>query len=169
MTSQKVTGWTEDEALNEVRKQLGPGELHIDTNERECVAAIVDFDGPDGIVTVDGNFVTGRSKIQSGKYLYITSKVFVMGEFPSVQWIYKTGYCTGWVMKWLSMEIAASLAGNSRNIPTHGTKEDSMAAATLSLFLRELLVEPHHQCLKRVLDMIPSRLLRYLPRRYVSL
>ncbi|KAK4182426.1 hypothetical protein QBC35DRAFT_395993, partial [Podospora australis] len=70
----------------------GVAALCIDTNERDCVAAIGNFDGSDGIMTVDENFfVTGRSKIQSGKYLYITSKVSVMGEFPSLQWIYKTG------------------------------------------------------------------------------
>ncbi|KAK4654798.1 hypothetical protein QC762_0039720 [Podospora pseudocomata] len=89
MTSKKVCGRSEDEVLDEVQKQLGLGELRIDTNERDCVAAIVDFDGPDGLVAVDGNFyVTGRRKTQSGKYLYVTCEVYVMGEFPSVRWIY---------------------------------------------------------------------------------
>ncbi|KAK0739022.1 hypothetical protein B0T21DRAFT_286006, partial [Apiosordaria backusii] len=65
-------------------------ELYIDGNEHQHIAAVVDFDGPNGMVAVDDLFLaTGQEKTQQGKWLYITSNVFVMGEFPRVRWIHK--------------------------------------------------------------------------------
>lgn len=66
------------------------GELRIDTDERNYVAAVVDIGGPDGIVVEDGTvLVRVWSKTQSGKYLYLTSKVFIIGDFLSVRWVCK--------------------------------------------------------------------------------
>ncbi|KAK4170600.1 hypothetical protein QBC36DRAFT_201080, partial [Triangularia setosa] len=67
------------------------GEFYIDANEHKHIAAVVDFDGPDGMVAVDNLFLaTAQEKIQGGEWLYITSSVFVMGERPSVRWIHKS-------------------------------------------------------------------------------
>ncbi|KAK4197242.1 hypothetical protein QBC40DRAFT_285899 [Triangularia verruculosa] len=86
-----VSGWTEPQLLEAVKAHIGGGDFYIDAEEHKHIAAVVDFDGPDGMVAVDDLFLaTGQEKTQTGKWLYITPRVFVMGEFPCVRWIHKT-------------------------------------------------------------------------------
>ncbi len=53
------------------------------------MAVVIDFDGPNGVIIVDGDWLTaGEGKTEHGKYLYITSNANVFGvDKPDVYYI----------------------------------------------------------------------------------
>jgi hypothetical protein len=64
----------------------------MDGDERNCVAVVVDFDGPDGVIIVDEIWLTtGERKSRHGKWLFITSNAYVFGEDkPDVGYIHRS-------------------------------------------------------------------------------
>ncbi|KAK4205197.1 hypothetical protein QBC40DRAFT_271247 [Triangularia verruculosa] len=92
-TEKECSKWTDSQIITYVMSQVPDGlgmNLTINNDESEHVGAVVDYNGPDGVVAIDGNFVvTGRSKSKSGVYLDICPKVYVMGEFSGVRWVRK--------------------------------------------------------------------------------
>ncbi|KAK4220441.1 hypothetical protein QBC38DRAFT_404891 [Podospora fimiseda] len=98
MSGIEVTNLSKEEMLKAVREELGKtftqedrSELQMDANhdDKNFVAVIVDFDGPSGLIIIDGVWLqTGPGKTENGKYLYITSDADVFGEDkPDVQYI----------------------------------------------------------------------------------
>ncbi len=56
-------------------------QLVIGTDERNHVAVVINFDGPDGMVVVNGNWLsTGKHKSNPGRYLYFTTSAERVGE-----------------------------------------------------------------------------------------
>jgi hypothetical protein len=53
------------------------------------VAAVIDFDGPSGVVVVDGKWMSTGAETKKGMYLYISSSVIFMGGCPKVRFISK--------------------------------------------------------------------------------
>ncbi|KAK4658655.1 hypothetical protein QC762_0000800 [Podospora pseudocomata] len=86
--------WTDNQIITYVMAHARDGfgmNLTIDSDEAgPHVTAVVDYDGPNGLVTIDGEFVaTGYQKSTSGMRLHLSEKVYTMGEFPRVRWIHK--------------------------------------------------------------------------------
>ncbi|KAK0747957.1 hypothetical protein B0T21DRAFT_355521 [Apiosordaria backusii] len=92
-TETECSKWTDSQIVTYVMSQIPGGlgmTLTIDSNELDHIAAVIDYDGPEGLLTINGDFVvTGSRKRKSGVYLYISEKVYVMGEFPRVRWVHK--------------------------------------------------------------------------------
>ncbi|KAK4163028.1 hypothetical protein QBC43DRAFT_320415 [Cladorrhinum sp. PSN259] len=94
MNYKLVTGWSDAQILEAVSQQTSYAvqELEINKVGKGHIAAVVDFDGPEGVVVVDKNFlVTGPSNATSGEHLYISTQVFILGNEPSVRFIHKKG------------------------------------------------------------------------------
>lgn len=74
--------------LETVRKAVGEGTYRID-DDSNSVAAVVDYDGPDGAFVLDGYYTyTGEfEKSHSGMYLYITTSVVIIGDSPRIRFI----------------------------------------------------------------------------------
>lgn len=63
----------------------------MDGDDRNCVAVVVDFDGSDGLIIINGDLLAaGRGKSLNGKWLYITFDAFVPCEDkPNVGYIHR--------------------------------------------------------------------------------
>jgi hypothetical protein len=106
-----VTGWKDEKILEAVKREVSmvldplccevalilsqiseaQPNFRIDQDDKSHVAVIVNFDGPDGIIIIDEDWMkTGREKPHSGVYLYITGKGWIMGdERPDVRFVHK--------------------------------------------------------------------------------
>jgi hypothetical protein len=63
--------------------------IDTDHNDPDFVAVVLNFDGPDGVLIVEGVWLkAGEYKRGDGQYLYITSEAEVFGEQkPDVRYI----------------------------------------------------------------------------------
>ncbi|KAB5515626.1 hypothetical protein GE09DRAFT_979446 [Coniochaeta sp. 2T2.1] len=71
---------------------LGLGfRMLIDTTESNYIGVIVDFDGNDGAVYIEGEYYnTGRGKDMSGRRLCITTDVVIFGVHqPSIEYVHR--------------------------------------------------------------------------------
>ncbi|GAB1320382.1 hypothetical protein MFIFM68171_10592 [Madurella fahalii] len=89
MDPKEVTGWTDDEILSEVRDAIGKGltqeeklklEFRIDAEVKDHIAVVIDFDGSDSMVIVDGKWLaTGNDPAHHGSRLYLTKDASILG------------------------------------------------------------------------------------------
>lgn len=95
-----VTGWSDEEILNEAWKRLdkdSAGEanetvkLRIDDNDEDLCAVIVDFEAQNAIhIMVDGQWLsTFFEENNFGKRLYMTPEVMVIENTPLIRYIHR--------------------------------------------------------------------------------
>ncbi len=59
--------------------------------DEDYVAVVVVFDGPDGSVAIDEQYLmTGQQKSKNGQRLYFTTSATILGGAPEVKFIYTT-------------------------------------------------------------------------------
>lgn len=100
MSGKNVTALSDDEILEAVREEVGKGlteeersqlKFRMDSSSRDSIAVVVNFNGPDGIIIIDGVWLTtGENKLEDGRYLYISSDTFIAGEEqPAVDYVHR--------------------------------------------------------------------------------
>ncbi|KAK3371856.1 hypothetical protein B0T24DRAFT_339699 [Lasiosphaeria ovina] len=91
MSGKNVTALSDDEILEAVREEVGKGLFRMDSSSRDSIAVVVNFNGPDGIIIIDGVWLTtGENKLEDGRYLYISSDTFIAGEEqPAVDYVHR--------------------------------------------------------------------------------
>ncbi|KAK0702677.1 hypothetical protein B0H67DRAFT_499960 [Lasiosphaeris hirsuta] len=97
MSGTDIRGRSESEILDVVREKVGLGDFYIDKNEENHVAAIINFEGPRGVVMLGTQtLVTGggnENRSEDGEFLYITTSAFILapgddGE-PDVRFVHR--------------------------------------------------------------------------------
>lgn len=95
MSGIDIQGQSESKILDVVREKVGLGDFYIDKNEKNHVAAIINFEGRRGMLMLGQLLlVTGiENKTMPGERLFITTSAFILAPGddggPDIRFVHK--------------------------------------------------------------------------------